>query len=172
MSRSKAARSTAGAAKRSRDVSDDRRRLIYAPASEFDQWRCRPLGTIEILDLQDRNVGQLDGLVIDRFEDRPVYLAVAPQRGANEPSQRWFLVPVGEAWFDETQRAIRLDAGKRERIPFDPAAFEQMTPSQAEEYERHVLATCCPEVGVHRDGRPDYARLSQFTCPTWLRPPA
>jgi hypothetical protein len=35
-----------------------------------------------------------------------------------------------------------------------------------------VLAECCPEVGFHRDGRPDYARLQRFTCRDWLRPPA
>src|SRR4029450_2560314 len=56
-------------------------------------------------------------------------------------------------------------------FPFDPDEFERMSPEQADEYERRVLATCCPEIGFHRDGRPDYARLQQFTCPVWLRAP-
>ena len=47
-----------------------------------------------------------------------------------------------------------------------------MTPAEADEYERRVLATCCPEIGFHRDGRPNYARLQQFRCPVWLRPDA
>ena len=46
-----------------------------------------------------------------------------------------------------------------------------MTPAQADEFERHVLARCCPEVGFHLDGSPDYARLRRFTCPVWLRRP-
>jgi hypothetical protein len=146
------------------------KRLVYAPANEFDRWQCRPLGTIDILDLRDRSAGHLDGLVIDRVEDRPMYLVVANNREAAAQTTRWYLIPVGDAWFDETARAIRIDANKRERVRFDPSEFERMTPEQADEYERHVLAACCPEVGVHRDGRPDYARLSQFTCPTWLRP--
>ena len=37
------------------------------------------------------------------------------------------------------------------------------------EYERHVLAQCCPEVGLHRDGTPAYGRQKSFQCPTWLR---
>jgi hypothetical protein len=90
-------------------------------------------------------------------------------RGGREQRQNWFLVPVGDAWFDETARAVRVDAPARERIPLDPQEFERMTPEQADEYERCVLATCCPEVGFHRDGRPDYARLQQFKCPVWLR---
>jgi hypothetical protein len=145
-------------------------RLVYAPADEFDRWQCRPLGTIDILDLRDRKSGHLDGLVIDRVEDRPMFLVVAANREAAGRPPRWFLVPVGDAWFDETMRAIRIDADKRERVRFDPSEFERMTPDQADEYERHVLAACCPEVGFHRDGRPNYARLSQFECPTWLRP--
>jgi hypothetical protein len=146
-------------------------RLVYAPADEFDRWHCRPLGTIDVLDLRDRQSGHLDGLVIDRVEDRPIFLVVAKHRDAAVQPPHWFLVPVGDAWFDETERAIRIDANRRERVRFNPSEFEQMTPGQADEYERHVLAECCPEVGFHRDGRPDYARLSQFTCPTWLRPP-
>jgi hypothetical protein len=46
-----------------------------------------------------------------------------------------------------------------------------MTHEQAEEYERRVLAACCPEVGIHRNGQPDYARYDLFKCPEWLRPP-
>ena len=117
-------------------------------------------------------MGKLDGIVVDRDENRPVYLvlAAADSSGQQTNTKPWFLVPVGDAWFDETERAIRIDAPKRERISFDPVVFERMTPAQADEYERRVLAGCCPEVGFHRDGRPNYARLQQFTCPSWLRP--
>lgn len=150
----------------------DDRRLVYVRAADLDRWQCRPLGTIDILDLEDRPVGHLDGIVIDRRENRPSYLVIATRRGADERPQSAFLVPVGDAWFDGTQRAVRIDAPRRERIPFNPDEFERMTPEEADEYERRVLATCCPEIGFHRDGRPDYARLEQFKCPVWLRPPA
>ncbi len=151
-------------------MSLDNRRLVYVRAADLDRWQCRPLSTINILDLEDRPVGHLDGIVIDRRENRPIYLVTARQRGAAEPWQNWFLVPVGDAWFDDTARAIRIDAPKREQIRFDPDEFERMTPEQADEFERRVLASCCPELGFHHDGRPDYARLQQFTCPAWLRP--
>jgi hypothetical protein len=148
--------------------SADDRRLVYVRAADLDRWQCRPLGTIDVLDLKDRPVGQLDGIVIDRDENLPAYLVIAGRGG--EAPENWFLVPVGDAWFDDTERAIRIDAPRRERIPFDPDEFERMTAAQADEYERRVLAACCPEVGFHRDGRPDYARLQQFKCPVWLRP--
>jgi hypothetical protein len=145
-------------------------RLVYAKAADLDRWQCRPLGTIGILDLQDRPVGRLDGVVIDRETNSPVYIAVRRTPGEGRP--RSFLVPVGDAWFDETARAVRIDAPRRERLPFDPDEFERMSPDEADEYERRVLATCCPEVGFHRDGRPDYGRNQLFKCPGWLRPPA
>jgi hypothetical protein len=153
-----------------RGSSADDRRLVYVRAADLDRWQCRPLGTINILDLQNQTVGQLDGIVVDGRENRPSYLVILRRRGAVEPRQNWFLVPVGDAWFDDTERAIRIDAPKHEQIPFDPDEFERMTSEQADEFERRVLATCCPELGFHHDGRPDYARLHQFTCPTWLRP--
>ena len=47
-----------------------------------------------------------------------------------------------------------------------------MSEDEATEFERTVLARCCPEVGFHRDGTPDYARLSAFECPCWVRTPS
>jgi hypothetical protein len=137
------------------------RRLVYVRAADLDRWQCRPLGTIDILDLKERPVGRLDGIVIDPRENRPTYPVIARCRKADEQRQNWFLVPVGDAWFDDTARAIRIDTAGRERVPFDPDEFERMTPEEADEYERRVLATCCPEVGFRRDGRLDYARLQQ-----------
>jgi hypothetical protein len=135
---------------------------------DLDRWQCRPLGSIDLLDLDDRRVGHLDGIVIDRRDNRPIYLVIAATRGLGPEPHTWFLVPVGDAWFDDTVRAIRIDA-RGDEIPFDPGEFEQMTREQADEFERRVLAQCCPEVGFHRDGSPDYARLERFTCPAWLR---
>jgi hypothetical protein len=66
----------------------------------------------------------------------------------------WLLLPVEVRLWD-LARAIRMDAPKRERLPFDPDEFERMTPEQADQYERRVLGACCPEVGFHRDGSPD-----------------
>jgi hypothetical protein len=154
-----------------RDQSSVDRRLVYVRAADLDRWLCRPLATIDILDLEDRPVGKLDGLVVDRWENRARYVVIARARGAAGQRQQWFLVPTGDVWFDDTERAVRVDAPKGERIPFDPTEFAQMTPEEADEYERRVLATCCPEIGFHRDGRPDYARLRQFTCP-WLGSPS
>ena len=152
------------------DQPTDNRRLAYVRAADLDRFQCRPFPTIDILDLQDRPTGHLEGIVIDRRENRPIYLVVATQRGAAHQRPNGFLVPVGDAWFDETARAVRIDMPARQRIPFDPDEFERMTPQQADEYERRVLASCCPEIGFHRDGRPDYERLSRFKCPVWLRP--
>ena len=148
-------------------ASTKQKRLVYAPASELDRWGCHPLGAVDILDLRDRRVGVLDGVVFERPENRPAYIVVASGNRSGR-----VLVPVGDAWFDDTERAIRIDLDRRERVPFDPAEFARMTLADADEYERRVLAACCPEVGFHRDGRPDYARQEQFKCPAWLRPEA
>jgi len=135
------------------------RRLIYARAGELDRWHCRALENIPIVDLRDRQAGRLDGIVLDAHDKRALYIGVA--------GKHRFLVPVGDGWFDETARVIRIDAVASERIAFDPDEFDRMTPEQADAYERRLLAECCPEIGFHRDGRPDYGRLSQFTCRGW-----
>jgi hypothetical protein len=163
-------RSNRAATESAGSASPTGRRLVYVQAADLDRWGCRPFETIDILDLRDRPAGRLEGIVIDRRENRPIYLVVARPRGAAQQRADWFLVPVGDAWFDQTARAVRVDVPARERIPFDPDEFERMTPQQADEYERRVLASCCPEIGFHRDGRPDYERLQQFKCPVWLRP--
>jgi hypothetical protein len=147
------------------------RRLVFVKAEDLDVWRCRPLGTVDVLDLKDRRVGRFDGLILDAQADRPLFLVIRRTEGKGSP---WFLAPVGDAWFDQTARAIRVDANPRggEAPAFDPDAFEKMSTEEAEEFERRVLGACCPEVGVHRDGTPDYARHSSFQCPAWLRPMA
>lgn len=145
------------------------RRLVFVKADDLDVWRCRPLGTVDVLDLKDRRIGRFDGLLLDAHADRPLFLVVRRTAGKGSP---WFLVPVGEAWFDQTMRAIRVDVNPKggEAPAFNPETFEKMSAEEAEEFERRVLAECCPEVGVHRDGTPDYARHASFQCPAWLRP--
>jgi len=146
------------------------RRLVFVKAVDLELWRCRPIGAIDVLDLRDRRVGHFEGIILDAQADRPVFLVIG--REVRNGSQR-FLVPVGEVWFDQTARALRIDMDlRRDAPPFDPDEFESMTAEEAEQYERRVLGHCCPEVGVHRDGTPDYERLSRFHCPTWLRTPA
>lgn len=147
-----------------------RRRLAFVKTADLELWRCRPIGTIPVMDLRDNRIGPVDGLILNVPEDRPLFLVVRRDGG----TPRRFLVPIGDAWFDETERAIRVDLTpqNREAPPFDPDAFEQMSEDRAAEFERTVLARCCPEVGFHRDGRPDYGGLSAFECPSWVRPPA
>jgi hypothetical protein len=87
---------------------NSRRRFVHVKADDLDRWQCRPLGTIDILDLQDRPVGKLDGIVLEGEDGRPVYIIV--RRAGRSGRRQWFLAPVGDAWLDETARAVRLDA--------------------------------------------------------------
>ena len=146
------------------------RHLTFVKTDDLELWRCRPIGTVPVMDLRDSPVGQVDGLILEIVEDRPLFLVV---RRDGEPAQR-FLVPIGDAWFDDTEHAIRIDlsSGSREIPPFDPEAFERMSHEAAARFEGSVLGRCCPEVGFHPDGTPNYARLAAFQCPSWLRPPA
>jgi hypothetical protein len=59
-----------------------RRRFVYVKADDLDRWQCRPLGTIDILDVQDRPVGKLDGIVLEREDGRPVYIVVRRAGGS------------------------------------------------------------------------------------------
>jgi hypothetical protein len=143
------------------------RRLLYINGADLELWGCRSFETVDVLDLKDRKVGRFDGLVIDQAAGEPRFIVV-------RHTPKWFLVPVGDAWFDQTERAIRIDTNLRRRgdaIPFNPDEFNRMTEDEARDYEMRVLAQCCPEVGLHRDGTPDYSRLAAFQCPAWIRQP-
>jgi hypothetical protein len=148
------------------------RSLSYVAAADLDRFGCRPLGQVDVLDLTDRRAGHLDGIIVDRRQNNPIFLVVAEDVGERAAPRRGtrMLIPVGDAWFDDTERVVRIDAPGAHRITFDLGAFERMTTEEADEFERRVLAVCCPEVGFHRDGRPDYERLKRFRCPAWLRP--
>lgn len=143
------------------------RRLVYVRSADMELWSCRPIGMVDVLDLRDRRVGRFDGLIVDAQKRQPLFVVIR-REGAGSA---WFLAPVGDGWFDQTARAIRIDVKLRNAPSFDPAEFERMTPEEASAYERKILAECCPEVGLHRDGTPDYERHPVFTCPSWLRAP-
>lgn len=144
-------------------------RLVYVKPADMAIWDCRPLEAVEVLDLQERKVGRLGGLILDAHAHDPRFIVVERALGKGH---KWFVVPVGDAWFDETERAIRIDVNlRRDALPFDPDEFAAMTPEQAASWELAVLGNCCPEVGVHKDGTPDYTKLANFQCPAWLRAP-
>jgi hypothetical protein len=143
------------------------RRLVFVKTADLELWRCRPVGAVQVLDLKDRRIGRIDGLILDAHHDRPLFIVV----GRDDLRPKRFLVPVGDAWFDETARAVRVDVrpGGHDAPAFDAGAFDRMSDVEAADFERRVLAQCCPEVGVHRDGTVDYGRLEAFRCPSWLR---
>ena len=85
------------------------RRLVYAKAADLELWHCRPLGNIKILDLKDRVAGHLNGILLDAETKRPLFLVIERDRSAGQ----CFLAPVGESWFDQTERAIRIDIDRR-----------------------------------------------------------
>ena len=147
-----------------------RRRLTFVKTDDLELWRCRPIGSIPVMDLRDSIVGKVDGLIIEAVDDHPLFVVV---RRDGEPAQR-VLVPVGDAWFDDSEHAVRVDLSEagRPAAPFDLDAFERMSHEEAARFEGTVLGRCCPEVGFHPDGTPNYARLAAFQCPSWLRPAA
>ena len=143
------------------------RQLQYVKAEDLERWNCRPIGGIPVLDLRDRPVGHIDGLIIESPADQPRFLVI---RRDNAKSRERFLVPVNDAWFDETARAIRIDeTPPRGSVqPFDLDRFERLSAEEAAEFERRILKQCCPEVPVQDDGTPNYAANKSFTCPVWI----
>ena len=137
-------------------------------SEDLERWNCRQIGAILVLDLKDRPVGRIDGLIIESPADLPRFLVI---RRDDPKSRERFLVPVNDAWFDETERAIRIDVTSRRGSAqqFDPDRFERMSAEEAAEFERHILKQCCPEVLVPSDGTPGYAANKSFNWPAWIR---
>lgn len=125
---------------------------------------CRPLPRVDVLTTQDERVGEFDGVLLSATSDDPLYLVLL----LDDPAERR-LVPVGEAWFDQTAGAIRLDEEDVDgAAAFDRAEFERMSATEVAAFERRVLASCCPEV-LRDAGAPGYDAAPEFQCPEWLR---
>ena len=50
------------------------RSLSYVAAADLDRFGCRPLGQVDVLDLTDRRAGHLDGIIVDRRQNNPIFL--------------------------------------------------------------------------------------------------
>jgi len=124
---------------------------------------CRPIGRVDVFDLDDRRVGKFDGLLLDTAENVPRYLVI---RKSHDDEVRWTVVPVGNAWFDETRRAMRVDAERP--VSFDPVDVERLSSPEAHSFESDLLRQCCPEE-LH--GTEIAYSGASFRCPAWLRLP-
>jgi hypothetical protein len=144
------------------------RSLVYVRAEDLERWNCRPIGAIPVLDLKDHAVGHVDGLIIENPAKQPRFLVIFRD---DSKSRDRLLIPVNDAWFDETERAIRIDASLRhgalQQIDLD--RLERMSAAETAELERRILKQCCPEVPIQSDNTPHYAASKSFKCPPWVR---
>ena len=124
----------------------------------------RYIPRVGILNTRDERVGAFDGVLLSATSDNPLFLVLQ----LNDTSERR-LIPIGSAWFDQTAEVIRVDEEDVDRAtPFERAEFERMSPTEVLDFERRVLASCCPEV-LRGTAPPGYDTASQFQCPDWLR---
>ncbi len=145
------------------------RHLRFVDTEELKGW-ATSLEGIAVMSVADETLGSLDGL-LGGDDDRPYYLVM---KASAERAGR-YLLPIGSTWYDETTGVIRTDATADTLATcptFDPSDYEELSPDESWEYERRVLAACCPETLQEPGGRLDYYnRLPQFAPPAWLRRP-
>jgi hypothetical protein len=82
------------------------------------------LGGLAVRSGDDRNLGELEGCVIDPANRRLRYFVVHSRTGFRTHR---YLVPVGLAYLDAGRRAVRVSTGKNEleRCPeFEPEKFK------------------------------------------------
>ncbi len=145
------------------DSTADQPSLRYAQPPDLGP-SCRQVPRVDVLNTRDERVGAFDGLLLSGESDMPLYLVLQLAEGREKR-----LVPIGSAWFDQTTNVIRVsDTDVETASGFDAAAFERMTPAEVIEFERRVLASCCPEV-LRGSDPPEYGTAERFQCPDWLR---
>ena len=102
-------------------------RLQYVRAADLRQF---PYGEFRVRNADNEQLGHLDGLVVDRQTNRPIYFVV--DSGGWFAGRR-FLVPVGLLQADERSRTLNTDLS-RDAIhrypPFNPESFAD-TPADA-----------------------------------------
>jgi ferritin-like metal-binding protein YciE len=144
-----------------------RSRLRYVSASDLQPFSYEQH---RITNMDNDDLGVIDGLVADGSSGRPVYYVV--------DSGGWFtgrryLLPVSQLELDAEGQRFRTELSREllHRYPeFSPSAFAAMDDAEAERYERRMLDTVLP---YRHDARRDdtsssYATLPIYHPPGWL----
>jgi len=146
--------------------------LKYFPAKELDA-EGNDLRGIKVVSPSGENLGKVEGFIVDDQSGRPYY-AVVDASGWFK--SKHFLLPVGHARLDSTEKVLRADLTKDhvERFPgFDLDKFDKLTVDDLKRFNEETLRACTVSGVVYTatEAEPYSAAWSRpdFAYPDWWK---
>jgi hypothetical protein len=143
-------------------------RLRYLDADDLDDSTV-DFSTLDVHGSDDRDLGDLDGFIVDSQSGRVVY-AVVDSGGWFR--SRHFAVPIGHAQLDNGRRRLNVNVTRAaaEKFPdFNPADLRRFTDDEMRAFEQRTAVVCCPDDPTDVSGAVQYDTIRHYAQPDWWR---
>ena len=141
--------------------------LRYVDADDLDDSSVR-LNGLEVEGSDHRELGAVDGFIIDVNTGRPFYVVVESQGWLRS---KYFLLPIGHVGLDGSSRRLVADIGRDriERYPgFDRDEFDRLSDDELARMDEKIVGACCPGEPVDRALAGDrFDRWAHYRAPSW-----
>ena len=143
-------------------------RLRFLDAADLDD-SAVDLSTLHVYGSDDRDLGDLDGFIVDTQSSRVVY-AVVDSGGWFR--SRHFAVPIGHSQLDTDRRRLNVNVSRSaaEQFPsFNPAELRRFSDDEMRAFEQRTAIVCCPDDPTDVSGAVQYDTIRHYVQPEWWR---
>jgi hypothetical protein len=143
-------------------------RLRFLDADDLDDSTV-DFSTLDVYGSDDRDLGDLDGFIVDMESGRVVY-AVVDSGGWFRT--RHFAVPVGHAQLDSGRRRLNVHVTRdaAEKFPdFNPKDLHRFSDDEMKAFEQRTAVVCCPDDPTDVSGAVQYDTIRHYAQPDWWR---
>jgi PRC-barrel domain len=143
-------------------------RLRFLDADDLDDSNV-DFSTLDVHGSDDKDLGDLDGFIVDSESGRVVY-AVVDSGGWFR--SRHFAVPIGHAQLDTGRRRLNVNVTRNaaEKFPdFNPKELRRFSDDEMRAFEQRTAIVCCPDDPTDVTGALQYDTLRHYAQPDWWR---
>ncbi|HWK10930.1 MAG TPA: PRC-barrel domain-containing protein [Vicinamibacterales bacterium] len=143
-------------------------RLRFLDADDLDDSDV-DFATLDVHGSDDRDLGDLEGFIVDTDSGRVVY-AVVDSGGWFR--SRHFAVPIGHAQLDAGRRRLNVNVTREaaEKLPaFNPKELRRFSDDEMRAFEQRTAIVCCPDDPTDVSGAVQYDRIRHYAQPDWWR---
>lgn len=143
-------------------------RLRFLEADDLDD-SAVDFSTLDVHGSDDRDLGDLDGFIVDTQSGRVVY-AVVDSGGWFR--SRHFAVPIGHSQLDVGRRRLNVNVTRAaaENFPaFNPAELRRFSDAEMRAFEQRTAIVCCPDDPADVSGAVQYDTIRHYAQPDWWR---
>lgn len=143
-------------------------RLRFLDADDLDDSTVA-FSSLDVYGSDDRELGDLDGFIVDMQSSRVVY-AVVDSGGWFR--SRHFAVPIGHSQLDTGRRRLNVNVTRSaaEKFPaFNPAELRRFSDAEMRAFEQRTAVVCCPDDPTDVSGTVQYDTIRHYAQPDWWR---